>query len=235
MKALLVNPSSPNIANMNTGDFDLPIGSVGKFPPLGLMSIAAYVNTNSGHSISIIDSNVKNDNNQCVFDRLSTEPFSVVGITVFTYTFYDVLELAKKIKACYPEIIIVLGGPHILLFPEETLSHKEIDYIVIGEGEQAFLDLLDSIEEKKSPQNIQGIGYRCQDGRIQISEARWIGNLDCLPYPDYQLVSASDYHSTLGSGGKTITMNTSRGCPFHCTFCQVLVKSYRKHSIRYII
>jgi radical SAM superfamily enzyme YgiQ (UPF0313 family) len=80
----------------------------------------------------------------------------------------------------------------------------------------------------------KGIGFR-DNGEIFIGNPTWIKNLDDLPFPAYDLINADNYYSTFGYGGKTITLCTSRGCPYLCTYCQVLSKKYRTHSISYII
>ena len=235
MKVLLINPAAPNIARISTGGFDLPIGSVGRFPPLGLMSIATYVKDSSEHDIDLFDCDATGMSEENIIDKIRLNSYDLVGITSFTYTFYDVLMLSRKIKSNFPEITIVIGGPHTLLFPEEILTHKEIDYIVIGEGEHVFLYLLNVLDKNETPEKTDGLGFRLDGDTTFIGAPAWIEDLDTLPFPDYNFVLSENYHSTFGTSGRTITMNTSRGCPFQCTFCQVLVKNYRAHSIDYII
>ncbi len=233
MNILLINPASPNIARISTG-FDLEISNSGRFPPIGLLFLAAYIRKHSKHNVKIIDMEVENFTNEGILHFIKEYNTDIIGITSFTYTFYDVLQLTCLVKEYFEHISIVLGGPNIQLFGKEVLSHSEIDYIVNGEGEESFLYLIDKIEKKEIVGKDKGIGFR-NNGEIFIGNPTWIKNLDDLPFPAYDLINADNYYSTFGYGGKTITLCTSRGCPYLCTYCQVLSKKYRTHSISYII
>lgn len=233
MNVLLINPKAPNIARISLG-FDLKIGNIGRFPPVGLISLASFIRRYSKHNIAVIDCDAVSISFDTLRKHIKEKHIDVVGITSFTYTFYDVLALTRIIKKECPEVIIVLGGPHTLLFPRETLSHPEIDYLVIGEGEEPFLNLLNTVEKKGKFQDTRGIAFR-NNNDIFIGEMSWVGDLDGLPFPAYDLLSADSYHSTFGYGGKTITLCSSRGCPYHCTYCQKVTKGYRAHSIPYLI
>ena len=65
-----------------------------------------------------------------------------------TMTLIDVIKTIQVIKRINNSIMIVLGGPHVHLFPEETINLEDVDYLVLGEGEETFKDLLDSIDDK---------------------------------------------------------------------------------------
>lgn len=233
MNVLFINPQASNIVKTRL-DFDLEISNTGRFPPLGLISLAAFVRKYSHHRVEVLDCDAEKIEPPRVLEYIRAHEIEVVGITVFTFTFYDVLQLARLIKTSFPHIIIVFGGPHNLLFPQDTLSHSEIDYLVIGEGEESFLYLLERLEKKQKPDRVDGLAFR-DKGKIFVGKLVWVKDLDKLPLPAYDLLNASRYHSTFGYGGKTITLASSRGCPYLCTFCQKTTGQYRVYSVDYMI
>ena len=137
---------------------------------------------------------------------------------------------------------IALCGPHASVFPEEILSeHDFIDYVFIGEYEYTLLELVKHLENSSDPRSILGLAYR-KDGRIQVNNARAsINNLDDLPWPDRKDVSIYKYNDGFcGLPQPNVQMLSSRGCPFHCTFClwpQVIYKEnqYRKRCLKDIV
>ena len=108
------------------------------------------------------------------------------------------------------------------MLPRQTLAEDYIDYVVIGAGEYTLLELVEHLESGKGDINgIKGLAHK-NNGRIAINEPRpFINNLDELPDPAWHLVDVSRYWD--------ITLNTSRGCPYRCTFCynQPFYQGYR--------
>jgi len=76
--------------------------------------------------------------------------FQVAGISTMTHNFYDALALARLIKAKDPKITVVLGGVHPTCLPEETAREKDVDFVIVGEGESSLPALLEALEGKKS-------------------------------------------------------------------------------------
>lgn len=234
MKVLLINPPNLHFARISTG-WDLEIGNIGLFPPYGLISLAAYVRRERGDEVRVLDCIAEGLDFQGLGCHLSQFAPEVVGITAFTYTFYDVLKTAQLVRQVLPQAHICLGGPHTMLFPQETLTHTEFDSLVLGDGEAPFTRLLDQIEGKGQAEEIQGLVFRHQDIPLKVPRAAWEEDLDSLPFPAFDLIPGEAYSSTFGRAGKMACICTSRGCPFHCTFCQVLVKKFRKHSVPYVM
>ena len=115
-------------------------------PPLGLMYLAGYLEQFSEHKIEILDCPVEGINSYSQLkDKIREENPEIVGITAMSFTIVDVIKSAKIIKEVNRQTKIVLGGPHINIFPQETMKIKEVDFLVLGEGEKPFKDLLDNI------------------------------------------------------------------------------------------
>jgi radical SAM superfamily enzyme YgiQ (UPF0313 family) len=167
---------------------------------------------------------------------LATDP-EMVGFSATTSGFMDAVEIASYIRERRPEIKIVFGNVHVSSLGAPILEHfPEIDYLVIGEGEGAFLELADG-----NP--LAGIGnliYRDETGKIRINPRRdRILDLDELPFPAYEKLAGFPhaYHLPLFAYEKRYgaTMITSRGCPYTCSFCDrtVFERLYKTNSAQY--
>jgi len=147
----------------------------------------------------------------------------LVGISAITSTAPQSYRLADKVRAGGG--IVVLGGTHTSFLPEEGLEHA--DFVIRGEGEFAFQELVDAIQRGDGFEKILNLSYR-HDGRVVSNPERpKIPNLDVNPIPDYTLISG-------WKPGGVISVATSRGCPFSCTFCSVpgmYGHAFRTHSI----
>lgn len=179
-------------------------------PPLGLMFVAAVVRQ-AGHEVKIIDRNID------YFPLYKTKRFKpdLVGISSFTGPMIlDAIRVSKRIKEIFgDEFPVVWGGIHPSLLPEQTLENPYIDFIVRGEGEHTFLELVEAIEQGKELEGIKGIGYK-KNGRIILNEERpFIENLDELPLLPWDIVRAEKYFAI------EVVIVTSRGCPHNCAFC----------------
>jgi len=147
----------------------------------------------------------------------------LVGISAITSTAPQAYRLADTVRAA--GAIAILGGTHTSFLPEEGLEHA--DFVVRGEGEGAFQELVTAIETGGSLEGIQNLSYLV-DGRVVNNPERpKIPNLDVNPIPDYHLITG-------WKPGGVISVATSRGCPFSCTFCSVpgmYGHAFRTHSI----
>ena len=237
MKALLINPPDINMIRTNAPDELEGTANTGFNPPLGLLYVAAYAEQNSNVEIEILDCQV----DQLDFDDLKNEirwrEPDLVGIQAMTFTLIDVIETARVVKQVNRDIHVCLGGPHVNIFPDETISIVEVDSLVLGEGEYVFTDLLKSLESGRDLSNIQGIVFK-KNGQVINTGARpLIKNLDELPQPARHLVPTEKYWSVLAKRSPVTTLMTSRGCPYKCIFCDRphLGKSFRYRSAKSVV
>ena len=146
----------------------------------------------------------------------------IVGITgPFNHTAEIIAELSKIIKTKYPDKLIILGGAFPSSLPERALT-SGVDYVVIGEGEIPMLQIADGME----PREIQGVLYRDKNGAVMghHGKANIISDLDEIPFPARHLLPFEKYANLSPRGmadSKTISIITSRGCPFDCSFCSI--------------
>ena len=118
---------------------------------------------------------------------------------------------------------VVLGGAHSSFLPEEGLDHA--DYVICGEGEAALPELVTMINEGGDPAQVQNLCYREGDEVRKNPWRPFVVDLDTLPIPDYGLIHGWKAFR----GRRFISIASSRGCPFNCRFCSVILLFGRKH------
>jgi len=190
--------------------------------PLKKFAYMAGVLEKNGISVDIYDSMALNHTVDQTVENIRKSKASIVGISFMTPMYTVVKELSRKIKESMPDCFIVFGGAHPTILPEQTLTDFPwADMLVLGEGEDTFLELVQSIKTKKDMKNIRGIALR--DGKqIIITEKRpVIKNLDALPLPAWHLLPMNIYRPTTSRFRRLPShcILTSRGCPMKCIFC----------------
>ncbi|MFC2162169.1 B12-binding domain-containing radical SAM protein [Candidatus Altiarchaeota archaeon] len=198
------------------------------YPPLGVAYIASRMLA-AGIEVRIFDFSLEKDKSidEKVSEVVVFAP-DAIGISCMTNTYANALEIAKRLKKGI-DAPIIFGGPHVTVFPEETLKNPEVDYVISGEGEYSSLELLGSIGQGNA---IEGAGHK-EDGKINFAPScNYITDLDALPFPARQLLDLDSYELTGPDGGPMATIMTSRGCPFGCTYCfkQLFGMKYRTRS-----
>lgn len=220
MNILLVNPPSSFILR-SFNEISLPD------MPLNLAYIASCLEA-TGHDVRIIDMNVV-ETVEDLQRRLHELDFHLAGFTSTTPAINACYRTIKIIKLALPGIKIMLGGWHASALPSKTLQEcKEIDYIIRGEGEKTCQELVTRLTSGGSLENVKGLAYRDDAGKIQVTEERpLIHDIDAIPYPARHLLDLDAYRRigfyTVGGYFKKdlylSSMITSRGCAFNCTFC----------------
>ena len=226
-KVLLINPPI--------------VGSFYNTPPLGL----AYVGTalkKAGHDVVLVDCcsrNMKLDSLAGLVTQLHPD---YVGVTGFTIQYPAVRKLFPAIKQVDSAITTVFGGPHASVLTEYVMSDiPEIDFVIKGEGENAFPALIEALANGHRSDNnlrvIPGIAFREQVSRqIVVNPPSPIADLDDLGYP-WQVVNPLAYSSARVHGfmAKRLPIAqviSSRGCPYQCTYCGGPLVLGRKVRVR---
>jgi anaerobic magnesium-protoporphyrin IX monomethyl ester cyclase len=210
-------------------------------PQIGIASLAAVLRR-EGIETYILDGQALGmTQDEVVAWAVSRDP-AVIGLTGYTSSVHAAAEIARDIKRALPNADTVIGGPHVTAAPEKTMTaFPDFDYGFIGEGERSAPDLFQAILDGESPARIPGVARR-EDGSIRVNErAPLIDDLDAIPPPAFGLLPGfpNAYHPPIfhSPKGRAVTLVTSRGCPFHCTFCDrgVFGNRYRFHSVAYIV
>ena len=246
-KVLLISPPAfmVNITNMFR---DLQLE-----PPMGLAYLGA-VAEREGIEVKIVDSLLEGwENAEQVDDHTMRAGLyfpdiekiirefapDVVGIScLFTKQRENGYEIGRITKQISNKIVTVMGGPHPTVCPDDALKEESIDYIVLGEGEVTFIDLIHHLEGTKDIKEMDGIGYRENGEPVIVPRTNFIEDLDTLPLPARHLLKMDKYYGIKESHGmrkktKYSPIITSRGCPFKCVFCtahKVWGKKFRARS-----
>ncbi len=142
-------------------------------------------------------------------DILSIKP-DMIGFSVLTNQYKYALEIADNIKK-YIDVPIIFGGIHATMDPQEVLSRSCVDYICVGEGEEAILELI----QNENPQGVRNIGHKTKGGLV-LEPLRPYTNIVELPFKDYEIY---DFQKMIDAKDGWVGLTASRGCPFRCTYC----------------
>jgi len=208
-------------------------------PPIGLLSIAAYLES-KGVGVEVMDCyGAPASIEQHAADIIARAP-DVVGFSCTTSSFLEGYAIAERVKEERPDIRIVFGGAHACsVGPSLLETFPAVDFLVIGEGEKTFAELLSS--GFRNVETIPGIGFR-RDGKGVLSAVREnIPDLDSLPFPAWHRLPdfPRRYNLPLFSYPKApnTSVISSRGCPYQCSYCDrsVFSRGFRFNSPGYIV
>lgn len=202
MRVLLINPA-PQFYS----------GTASASAPLGLLSIATYLNKN-GHTAAIYDRTIKHISLKKELNRFSPD---IIGISLISFKpIKDALEIAAECnKRGLP---IVWGGQMSSLLVDTVLDTGTADYISIGEGEATWLDLLNTLSTGGDAHKVAGLAFR-ENGETVYTAQREFMDLSTLPIIDWSLVDPEEYFQATFGCKKMMYICSSRGCFGNCTFC----------------
>ncbi len=184
-------------------------------PPLGVTYVAAAFAA-AGADVKVLDYIVSAYSKEKLEKELASFQPDAVGATSVTMNFYGAQQILRDVKNYNPEIITMMGGPHVSFTAADTLMrYPEIDLIVIGEGEDTIAELTPLLKQPDQWHDIRGIAFR-KDGEIVMTGKRdFIADIDRIPLPARHLLPISRYRAL----GFPVSMITGRGCPYSCIFC----------------
>jgi radical SAM superfamily enzyme YgiQ (UPF0313 family) len=230
-------------------------------PPLGLLLIAAQLRASdlpcdieiydarlsAAFSVNELGERIFGDSDAEALARICRAKPNIVGISnMFTAQIGRAYALADLVKKALPQVTVVIGGPHVTVFPQEALLHHGVDYVVLGEGEERMTELVRALIEGRTP-SIEGVIDKVAALSLPPRpKIGFIADIDRLPLPAYDLVDLDAYFALARRGlspryrewgRRAITAITSRGCPHVCSFCSIhatMGYRYRPHSPTYV-
>ncbi len=228
MRVLLCNPKEKS---MFGDDIDLPdgIGGSSGHPNLGLAALSSYLKQ-KGIQIRVYDHQIENSQNK--LNQIITEfQPDVIGLTSFSYSYIHAIDLVDIIKTM-TKAPVILGGPHVSATKAEVFENSKVDFAVKGEGEITFEEFLHEIQKPEpNYSEIQGLLWRNENGEVIENCSRpFIYDLDPFPYPDFEAFPLKKYACFQT---RTLPIISSRGCPYACTFCSVVLtqgRNFRKRT-----
>jgi len=194
-------------------------------PPLGLGYLASTL-LEKGFNVELNDLSIENPDKEGIASELQRRQPKILGVTTTTSTYKNALNVAAIAKALDPNIVTVLGGPHVTFTDEATLRNRQVDVVVRHEGELTMLELCQRIlNGGKELEQIAGITYYKDNAIAKNPDRPLIEYLDQLPFPARHLMRLDKYLSP----GAIIT---SRGCPSKCIFCAAEAMSGGRYRVR---
>jgi radical SAM superfamily enzyme YgiQ (UPF0313 family) len=188
--------------------------------PLGLAYLAAVLE-NAGFSVKILDCSPLDYTYKDVKNYVESLKPKIVGVSSTTLTINNALKIAEVVKEVSTEIKVFLGGAHASILDEETLAKSfYVDGVIRGEGEITFLEVVKKIKEGKSLNDTLGLTLKVGNKIIRFPDRPLIEDLDSIPYPARHLLPLDKYKA-FGMKCPSVSVLSSRGCPFKCKFCAV--------------
>jgi len=201
---------------------------------LGIGYLASFVSQNNDVDVKVIDTGVSTDKE---LGKFIQNEYDAVGFSITSRTYREAVEISRRFRQSHPDVPIIFGGPHVSIMMQDILKDPVIDLAVYGEGEITLNEIIKLLKKEKSLTNvealskIEGVIFRNSDDVVVNPPRPLISDLDTLPFPAHHLFPLKRYE------GK-ISMITSRGCPFSCSFCassQIWGRKWRPRSPKNII
>ena len=208
-KMIFIEPKAPN----------LHIFSQFPMPRLGTYILGALMKQR-GWDVEVIYEEVR----KIDFDEVKSA--DIVGISTITSTAPRAYMIADKIRQM--GIPVIMGGPHVTFLAEEALEHA--DYVVRGEGEKPLMAFIDEWEKGADDySSVKSLSYRKNGKIVHNLLEQFLDDLDQNPFPDFSKFKEAGKHT---AGHRIIPIQTSRGCPYNCSFCSVTGMFGRKYRFR---
>ncbi len=217
----------------------------GHYHPLGPMYISSFLDKHSCTNYLINKKllGLRGPVSDCrelddrILNKIGELNIDVLGIACALNEVDYVLSFARSVRKRYQQIKIVAGGPMPTTCPELFLRGSEIDFVARGEGEETMLNLLKSLESSGDISGVRGISWRMESEVIHNPPQPLIEDINSMPMPAYEKVDMRQYASMhewviRGFPLKGVFLLSSRGCPYHCTFCGASLVHGRKIRFR---
>lgn len=200
-------------------------------PPLGIAYVASLLRKNN--EVAVLDFGMMNREDSRFIAELKSFAPDVLGFQCYSPEIGEVKRLSALAREVLPKAIIVAGGPHPTLCPEETLAKlsPQTDYLLRGETEESFPLFIEKLEGRGTYEKIPGLVWR-ENGVVKVNEISPIADINALPLPAWDLINPQNYppaqHGAFFNKFPIAPIVTTRGCPFNCGFCTAPILSGRQ-------
>jgi anaerobic magnesium-protoporphyrin IX monomethyl ester cyclase len=189
--------------------------------PTGLLYIASFLQSKN-IDVRVLDLNVEKMKVEDVIKYISSYKPLSIGISAITRQAERAYQLGRNIKKKFEEINLIYGGVHPTFLPHEPFKKGCADFVIVGEGEITFYELIKSILEHKDLKNVKGIVLKQKGKLIHTERRELLEDLDILPFLNYSLVPLKKYNTNIHLKeypGQAIHIMSSRGCTGQCYYC----------------
>lgn len=247
MTVFLIHVGDDNFSRVLPRELDRSPGEGGRakimaFPPLGIQTLAPVLRQH-GHEVRLFDTCHPEMKPQHLAQEVQRERPAVIGLSFLSTTTYaGAKQVAARLKSVAPNTPVIAGGPFATVNPDRILHDcPQIDCVGVGEGEELLPDFLSHLDD---PGSVAGLVWRHGEEVVQNAPRPLLKDLDRFPYPDRSSLPI-DYIESLPldvpavlSLDKFCTVQTSRGCPYSCIYCDIPPLSqgrWRSRSARHVL
>ena len=215
--------------------FVRPMASLNRYiqnVPLNYIHLGAYLREH-GYTPLILDEIFDDNGPEGVDQAIRSHKISVVGIGAMTCEMPQAIAEARRLKSVHPRLKIVFGGPHPSGDPEECLRSGAVDYVIVGEGEIALVELLDALTANRDTSGISGVWSLAPDGKLIANGRAPVPDIEALPRPAYDMLDLERYFRLdspwhFPKSPRAVQFITERGCPYQCSYCHdIHTKKFR--------
>ena len=205
--------------------------------PFALFYLAAALEKHTDYRVQVVDLETRAYQDATINQTFKDNDSRIFGITASTYTRFEAIDLARRLKELHPECRVVVGGVHFTYCAEETLEDvPSIDVVVRGEGEIIFFELCKAIINGADLSEIKGISYRDKGLIVSNPDQTSLVNPDELEvYDQFSWEVYPEYLYGYPEKVKAISVMTSRGCPYKCIFCAKRLSGYRVRNVKRVV
>jgi anaerobic magnesium-protoporphyrin IX monomethyl ester cyclase len=202
---------------------------------------------NEGHTVEVWDLNTEPLSQKELTSRFTRSAYDLIGVTGMVRGYQYLSNLIPFIRKIQPQAYLMLGGSLAIAAPDFLLQKFDIDFIVIGEGEETAVELVRCLENEGDPAKICGLMYK-QDGiEITTQERGFCTHPDKFGFPAWELFPMEEYKKSPiydyvdphfdKEDRLDIGILSSRGCCYNCSYCDHQIKGYtiRMHSLDYVL
>lgn len=207
---------------------EYPANVLGPSSPFAGIGYLAESLEKNNIEYDVIDMRLKHNNLKTLLNKIRYFKPGLIGLHLMTFNYLNHYKIIKTIKQEFPDVCIVVGGPHLSMLREKVLMEcPEIDFGIVLESENSTIELAEGRDLK----SIRGLIYRNND-IVYNGDREFIKDLDILPFPKYKRFELDKYVT------RQIGLVTSRGCPYKCIYCAVnlcIGREYRKRSPKSVV
>jgi radical SAM superfamily enzyme YgiQ (UPF0313 family) len=195
----------------------------------------------AGHETKIHDCGLDYKDLQILRSIITGWKPDFIGISIIITELENTKKIMKVIRKILPDVPVTFGGPWTSANPQEAIEKYGADFVVMGEGDLVFPELINAVEKDLPTESIPGTASLV-GGQVKINQGRQLTEeeLNSLPFPDWELVDHKLYAKmdSMASVGRRpyMTVVTSRGCPYKCAYChRTMGKGFRKRSVESVL